>query len=52
VAKCLAAANENKPKCSSHRCRNEGKELLTFGRPQVGRDLQQEMPSPPLPTLK
>ena len=52
MAKSLATANENKPKCSSHRLRNEGKELLTFGRPQLGRDLQQEMPSPPLPNLK
>jgi len=31
---------------------SEMKELLTFGRPQVERDLQQEIPSPPLPTLK
>ena len=52
VAKSIATANENEPKCSSHRCRNEGKELLTFLRPQVGRNLQQEMPSSPLPTLK
>jgi len=50
VAKSLATANENKPKCSRHR--NEGKELLIFVRPQVGRDFQQEMPSVPLPTLK
>jgi len=50
VAKSLAATNKNKPKHSS--CRNEGKELLTFGGPQVSIDLQQEMPSPPLPTLK
>jgi len=35
---------------TSHR--NERKELLTFGKPQVDRDLQQEMPSPPLPALK
>jgi len=28
------------------------KELLTFERPQADRDLQQEMLSPPLPTLK
>jgi len=34
-----------------HRCRNE-EELLTFRRPQVDRDLQQEMPLPALPTLK
>jgi len=40
VAKSLAAANENKPKHSSHGCRNEGIQLLTFGMPQVGRDLQ------------
>jgi len=52
VAKSLATANENEPKCSSQRCRNAGKTLLTFGRPQVGRDVQQEMPSPPLLTLK
>jgi len=52
VAKSLAAENENKPMCSSCGCRNEGKELLTLRRPQLGRDLQQEMPSPPLPTLK
>jgi len=52
VAKSLAAANKNKPKCSSHRCRNKGRELLTFGRQQVNRDLHKEMPPPPLPTLK
>jgi len=52
VTKSSTTANENKPKCSSHRCRNEGKELLTFGRPHVGRDLWQEIPSPPLPTPK
>jgi len=28
------------------------KELLTFGRCHVHRDLQQDIPSPPLPTLK
>ena len=37
-----ATASEKKLKHSS--CRNEGKELLTFSRPQVCRDLQQEMP--------
>jgi len=47
VANSLTTANANKPKCSSHR--NEGKDLLSFRRPQVGRDLQQEMSSPPLP---
>jgi len=52
VAKSLAAANEDKPKSNSHRFRNEKKKLLTFGRPQVGRNLQQEMHLPPLPTLK
>jgi len=52
AAKSLATANENGPKCSSHKCRNKGKVLLTSRRPQVGRDLQQEMPSPGLPTLK
>jgi len=41
VAKSLAAANEDNPKCSSHGCRNEGKELLTFGRPEAYRDLLQ-----------
>lgn len=40
VAKSLAAVDEDKPRCSSHRCKNEEKELLTFKRPQVGRDLQ------------
>jgi len=52
MAKSLATANENEPKCSSHRCRNEGKELLTLRRPWIGRDLQQEIPSPPLLTFK
>lgn len=52
VAKSLAAANKNKFKCSSSRCRNKGRELLTFGKPQVGRDLWQEISSPPLPTPK
>ena len=50
VAKSLTTTNENEPKGS--RYRNEGKELLTFGRPQVHRDLQQRITSPPLPTLK
>ena len=50
VTKSLATANENEPKCSRHRI--EGKELLTFGRPLVGKDLQQEILSPPLTTLK
>jgi len=50
TAKSLATANENKPKCSRHR--NEEKELLTFRRLQAHRDLQQEVPSPPVPTLK
>jgi len=49
AAKSLAAANKNKFKCSSSRCRNKGRELLTFGKPQVRRDLWQEMPSPLLP---
>jgi len=40
MAKSLAAANEDKPKCSSRGDRSEGKELLIFRRPQVGRDLQ------------
>jgi len=40
VAKSLATANENKPRQSSHR--SKGKELLTFRRPQVGRDIQRE----------
>ena len=52
VAKSSATANENEPKRSSHRCRKEGKELLTLRMPQVGRNLQQEMPLIPLPTLK
>jgi len=52
VAKSLATAIENEPKRSSHRCRKEGKELLTLRMPQVGRNLQQEMPLIPLPTLK
>jgi len=52
VAESWAAASEDKPMCSSHGCRNKGKALLTFRRPQEHRDLQQEMFSPPLPTLK
>jgi len=40
VAKSQATASEDKPKCSSYRYRNKlKKKLLTFGRPQVGRDL-------------
>jgi len=42
VAKPLAAANEDKPKYSSCGHRNKGKKLLTFRRPQVGRDLQED----------
>ena len=52
AAKSLDTANENKPKCSSHRWRSERQELPTSVEPQVGRDCQQEMPSAPLPTLK
>ena len=52
VEKSSATANKNMAKCSSHKHKNEGKELPTFRRPQVDRDLQQEIPSPPLPTLK
>ena len=48
----MAAANKHKNKCSSRGHRNDKKELLTFVRPQVGRDLQQETPLPPLSTLK
>ena len=40
----------DKPKRSN--CKNKEKGLLTFGRPQVCVDLQQEMPAPPLPILK
>jgi len=42
AAKPHAAANENSPKCNSHTHRNKGKKLLTFGRPQACRDLQQD----------
>ena len=56
MAKSLAATNESQPKCNNHGYRTEeqteGKVLLSSGRPQVGRDPQQEMLSPPLPTLK
>ena len=38
MAKSLATANENETKHSSCGPRNEGKEQLTFGRPQVGRE--------------
>jgi len=50
VEKSLATANQDELKLSKYI--NEGKELLTFGRPHVGRDLQQRNPSPPPPTLK
>jgi len=46
----LTTGNEIESTCSSYR--NKGKQLLTFGKPQVSKDLQQEMPLPPLPTLK
>ena len=36
-----AAANEDKPKHCSHRQKGK-KKLLTFGRPQVGRNLHQD----------
>jgi len=47
MAKFQAAANEDKPKHSNHRHKNKEKKkrktnLLTSGRPQVGRDLQQD----------
>jgi len=50
VAKSSVTADENEPKCSSHR--NEGKELLSFERPQIDRDIRQEISSPSLPALK
>jgi len=40
MAKSLAAANESKYSSCAHR--NEEKEPVTFGRPQIGRDLQQD----------
>ena len=42
VAKSYATVGEDEPKYSSCRHRNKGKKsLLTLGRPQVGRELQQ-----------
>ena len=41
-ARSQAAANGDEPKYNSHR--NEGKEALTFRRPQVHRDPQPEIP--------
>jgi len=49
--KFLTGANEDKPKCSSCRHRNEGRKLFTFRKPQVYRDLQRKN-LPSLPTLK
>jgi len=51
IAKSSAAGNEDKPKCSSSGHRNEGKDLLSFRRSQVGRNLQRDT-STILPTLK
>jgi len=46
VAKLLVTANKDKPKHSSYRNEEEGeKKLLTFGRPQGGKNLLQEIPS-------
>ena len=36
----MAAAEDEKPKFSSHRYRNKEKKLLTFRRLAVGRNLQ------------
>ena len=47
-----SSATAMSPNAAATAANNVEKELLTFGRPQVGRDLQPEMPSPPLPTLK
>ena len=44
--------SKNLLKYNSYRHRNKQKKLPTFRRPQIGRDLQHEMLSPPLPTLK
>jgi len=52
MTKPSVTASENKPKHSSHRSRNGGKELPTFGRSLVDKGLQQETSSTPLPTLK
>ena len=41
IAEPQAGASEDKPKYSSHGYRNKGKKLLTFRRPLVGEDLQQ-----------
>jgi len=40
TARSQAAASKDSLKCNSHGHRNKGKKLLTFRRPQVGRDLQ------------
>ena len=37
-----AAVREDSLKCNSHRHRNKGKKLFTFGRPQVCRNLQKD----------
>jgi len=47
----LAAAKEEKPKCSSYRHRNKGKKQLTFRRPQVHKDLQQNTLTSPCQPL-
>jgi len=52
VAKSLTAANEDKPKQSSHKHKKNKKKkkmaaLLTFRKPQVGKDLQQDAPTSP-----
>jgi len=40
------------PSAAAMDAERKKKKLLTFGRPQVDRDLQQELLLPPLPTLK
>lgn len=50
--KSLTAANENGPKCKYQGYKNEGKELLTFERPQTDNAFQQKIHPPPLPTIK
>lgn len=46
MAKSLPAANKNRLKYSSYRYRNKAEELLTFRKPQVHRDLQQDTLTP------
>ena len=52
IAGCQSLQLHQMRTCSNAAAMDAETKWLTLKRPQVGKDLQQEMSSPPLPTLK